>query len=463
MNPDQSKIKQQIALTSLAASGGLAIAKFVAAFLTGSLGLLSEALHSLVDFFATILTWFTVRWSDKPADDDHHYGHAKLENVSALAQMLLLLMMAGGVAYEAVRRLQIGDSDVEFSWWVIGLLLLSIAIDFNRSRALLRVAHQTKSSALAADALHFSSDMWSSAAVIIGLILVLLGFWWGDSVAALIVSGMIAWAGASMGWETLSTLVDTAPQEITTEIQRLAENQEGVLNVSRLRVRPAGAILFVGLIVDVPRTIPVTELVTLKSRLEARIKTAFPEADVTITANPVELDSETAFDKISLVAAHHGLAIHHLLLQDLDGKMAVSFDLEVDGELPLVTAHQRATELEVAIRDSLGVSIEVESHIEPLPSKLLGGRPANSKDQASIEKVLSRLVAQEDLVRNLHSIRIRDTDAGIAVHYHCHFPPTTSVFDVHKIVDRIEDGLKLKLPQVWRVVAHAEPSGVEKH
>lgn len=455
--------KQRIAFISMLVSGGLAAAKFVAAALTGSLGLLSEALHGLIDFGSTIVTWFAVRWADEPADSDHHFGHAKIESVAALFTTVLLVLTALGVAFEAVRRLWAGEHTVDVSWWAVGLLALSIVVDFNRSRALSRAAKETSSHALAADALHFSSDMWSSLAVIIGLVLVWYGVSWADSAAALVVSAMIGHAGLSLARDSLATLIDRAPEGVAEQVRKLAEEHQGVLNVAQLRVRPAGAETFVNLVVDAPRTLPITEVVEIKRDLTQQIAAAIPRADVSLTVNPVALDSETAFDKIALIARHQGLAIHHLVVQDIAGRLAVSFDLEVDGAMSLRDAHDRATKLENDVRDSLGPDIEVESHIEPLPERLLGGTPASPVDARKVETQLKRLVAKQRLISDLHNVRVRFTDGGLAVHYHCRLPPQTNVNKVHETVDRIEDALKAANPLIWRVVAHTEPVGEAKH
>jgi divalent metal cation (Fe/Co/Zn/Cd) transporter len=182
-----------------------------------------------------------------------------------------------------------------------------------------------------------------------------------------------------------------------------------------------------------------------------------------VQMQPVALDSETAFDKVELIAAQHGLSIHHLAVQDLDGKLAVSFDLEVEGSTPLSTAHDKATTLEEAIREGLGRNVEVESHIEPLDAVLLVGQPANDKTVARISRKLTTLCRAEKQLSDLHNIRVRQHEAGNYVHYHCRFRPEQSINNVHAIIDRIENALIKAEPAIMRVVAHAEPLGSTKH
>jgi cation diffusion facilitator family transporter len=449
--------KENTAIVSAAASAVLAGGKFAAGLATGSLGILSEAIHSLIDFGATLITWFAVRWSDKPPDEEHHYGHAKAESVAALVATGLLFLTTVWIVYEAVHRLATGETHVVLAWWAFAIVVASIVIDFNRARALERTAEKTSSEALAADALHFSSDMWSSLAVLAGLGAVYFGFPMGDAIAALVVSAFVALAGWRLGRRTLDTLLDAAPEGATERIRELVAAQDGVLAVRRLRLRPAGATLFAGVVVDVRRTMPVDDIILLKDRIERLVAEAFPHADVTVTANPVALDDETVFERVILIAQRQGCAIHHLTVQNLDGRMAVSFDLEVDGELPLGAAHGIATKLESGIRAELGADVEVESHIEPLPDRQLEGTEAGETVRARVEKALRSLAASTAKLADLHNVRVRETEGGLFVHYHCRFDPGEAVERVHAAIDRIDHALRQAIPEVHRVIAHAEP------
>ena len=463
MTTNHSQEKQRVALFSLLASGGLAIAKVAAALVSGSLGLLSEAFHSSMDFVATALTLFAVRVSDKPADEDHHYGHAKAENVVALIETGMLFAVTAWVTYEAIKRLIAGSHEIELSWWLFAIIVASIAIDFNRSRALKRTAEKTTSAALAADALHFAADMWSSIAVLIGLTFVWLGFGFADSVAALVVAVFVAHAAWDLGKQTLNNLLDAAPEGSTAEISQSVESVNGVLDVRQLRVRPAGAALFVDLTVDVARTVPATQLELIRRDIAGSIMARFENADISIQINPVELDSETAFDKIALIAEKHDMKVHHLVVQNLGGKLAISFDLELDPTTSLAIAHDKATALENEIREGLGTDVEVESHIEPLEPRLLEGATPSAPVIKKVEMALSKFAAKEKSLSDLHNIRVRTNSAGLYVHYHCRFAPELSIADVHDVSDRIEVALMAGIPDIKRVVAHAEPVGYKKH
>ena len=455
--------KQRVAVISMLSSAGLASVKLIAAVFSGSLGVLSEAIHGLIDFGATIVTVFAIRWSSQPADDDHQFGHAKIESVAALLETVLLFGTAVYIAYEAILRLTTPHEPLAIAWWAFAIMVVSIVVDFNRSRALRKTAEATSSEALKADATHFESDMWSSLAVLIGLGGVWVGFQWADSVAALLVSiyiGKIAWDLTST---TLNTLLDAAPAGVSTQINDIADKQNGILSVNSLRVRPAGSTLFVNLDVNVPRLLNLVSIADLKTSLVAAIQKKLPHADISITTNPVALDDETAFEKIGLIAAHYNSSIHHITVQQVQGRMAVSFDLEVDGATQLAAAHDQATKLEDAIREGLGGDIEVESHIEPQPARLLMGEPAMPAETKKIEKFLQELARSEKSLSDLHNVRVRHADGGLYVHYHCRFKPTETIDAVHAAVDRIEIAFSAKLKNVKRVIAHAEPLREARH
>lgn len=459
-----SSEKSSVALVSVLASAVLAAGKLVAAAFTGSLGILSEAIHSVIDLGATIITYFAVRWGDQPADDEHHYGHAKIESVAALVETALLFLTTAWVSWEAIRRLRGDDAHpVDVTWWAIAIIAGSILIDYNRVRALRRVAKKTGSEALEADALHFSSDMWSSLVVLVGLGAVWAGIPAADSIAALVVSVFIAYAGWRLGARTLNTLLDTAPAGATEAVRGLVNDVHGVLAIKSIRLRPAGATMFAAIVVEVARTMPIDEIVRTKDAIFRAVHTRFPNADITVTANPVALDNESVFQKVMLIAARRNLAIHHLTVQKIDDRLAVSFDLEVEGSMPLGEAHDTATALEEAIRSELGSDVEVESHIEPQPERMLEGQEAPSGLMAEVEAALMGLAAAYPRLSDIHNIRLRRNAEGLFLHYHCRCSPAETVENIHDDIDRVEAGLKDRFGDIRRVIAHAEPLGAGRH
>jgi cation diffusion facilitator family transporter len=278
--------KRFAAIASMIASGGLTIAKFAVGTLTGSLGIISEAIHSFVDFIATIITFFAVRFADMPADEDHHYGHEKIESLAALVETGLLFGTSAWIIYEAVMRIFGEPSHLEIAWYAFALVIGSIAVDFFRARNLLKVAKETKSQALEADALHFSSDMWSSFAVLVGLVGVSLGFVWADTLAALVVSLLVARAGYGLGKRSIEVLIDTAPPGVTEHIRALAAAVDGVSAVSDVRVRTfEGVTLAVEIRVVLPADRTLGEVVRIKGLIAESVRREYADARVVVSAD----------------------------------------------------------------------------------------------------------------------------------------------------------------------------------
>jgi cation diffusion facilitator family transporter len=450
--------KEQVALGSIFASAGLTIAKGIVGVLTGSLAILSEAGHSLIDVAATLITYFAVRISGKPADDEHQYGHGKFESVAALAETALLFVLSAIVIWEAGRRL-IGASGeaVQATVAAFAVIVLSVVVDFFRARLLYRVAAETSSQALEADALHFSSDMYSSIAVLFGLAGVAFGLHWADAAAALVVAVFVCVAGWRLGQRTIATLTDVAPAGVADRVRELAEHAPGVVAVDRVRVRPAGNALFVDLALGVSRTLPLDRLAALKEHITKRIQSEIPLAEVTVTSEPRALDNETVLDRVMVIARNRALAVHHVTVHAIPSGLSVSLDLEVDGDLTLSAAHDIASGLEDAVIDELGPTVEVETHIEPLQSEDRRGTDAAPERISAVTAVLADLARRLGTVRDIHDVRVRETDEGEIVNFHCHVDSGLTVQDVHEKVDDIERALRRQAPTIKRVIGHAEP------
>ncbi|MGB3445802.1 MAG: cation diffusion facilitator family transporter [Xanthobacteraceae bacterium] len=449
--------KTRVAAISVAASATMAAVKFVVGVAIGSLALISEALHSSVDLVATIITWIVVRFSDRPADDEHHYGHGKFESLSALGVIALLYILAGGILVTAVSHLREGAVPPTISVIPFVVLLVDIGVNLWRAYALHRAAHATKSQALAADALHFASDVLGSIAVIIGLGLAALGYPWGDAAAAIAIAAVISVLGLRLGRSTIETLLDRAPEGATDKVRTAILSVPGVIGVGRLRARMVGAKYFIDADVQVPRTYPLDRIDTIKRKAQETVTAALGDSDLTFTALPVARDNETVRERIMVIARNAALAIHHVTVHDLGGRLTVSIDLEVDGHLDLSKAHDIAHGLEQSIRDEFGADVEVDTHIEPLEPDAPSGIDAPAARVAEITAALSGFATDRD-IHDIHNVRVRDTEAGQIVNFHCRAAPSMSVTLVHEAVDEIERALRRAFPTVKRVISHAEPT-----
>jgi divalent metal cation (Fe/Co/Zn/Cd) transporter len=283
-----------------------------------------------------------------------------------------------------------------------------------------------------------------------------LGYSWGDAAAAIAVAIVIALLGLRMARSTVETLLDRAPEGASEKATAAIRSVPGVIDVERLRVRMVGSTHFIDAIVAVPRTYPIDRVEEIKRKAQAAVSRALDDADLTFTAVPVARDNESIRERIMVIARNSGLAIHHVTVHDLGGKLTVSIDLEVDGDMTLTAAHDIAQELERNIRDEFGEDLEVDTHIEPLEPELPVGADAAPERVAAINEALSRFAA-DTAIHDIHSVRVRDTEAGEIVNFHCRAAPSMSVIRVHENVDEIERALRRAFPTVKRVISHAEP------
>ncbi|MEP9373609.1 cation-efflux pump [Mesorhizobium sp. KR1-2] len=452
------KDKERVALISMASSAALAIGKFAIGFMTGSIGLISEGVHSSSDFVATLVTWWAVRISGKAADDAHHYGYGKMESIAALFEVVLLLGAAGWIAYEALKRLSGEAHQIEAAPIAIAVLVVSMVVDFWRVRALRRVAKATGSPALEADALHFLSDMLASGIVLIGMVFVTLGYWSADAVAALVVAGFIVVAAVKLGHQSFAALTDAAPEGASAAVAAAVITVPNILAVERTRVRMAGATPFVDLLVAVSRALPLDHVAEVKSQVVRAVRAQLPHAEVTVEMKARAGDDESIETQVRVIAANRAAAIHRLTVQRVDGRLSISLDIEVDADLSVDQAHAVASDLETGIRNELGADTEIDTHIEPMAAEWLDGGEASSEDYRQIVDSLSKSAEQLGVVTDVHNIRIRNTSIGLIVNFHCRLPPNMSVTEAHAAVDQLERSVRSLHLNVARAIGHAEPA-----
>lgn len=454
---EDSRRKQHAALINVLVKCALTAAKFVAAGLSGSLALASEAGNNLADIAAGGLTFYSIRAAMRPADEEHQFGHGKVEAVAALAQTGFLFALALFVLIEAAKRLINGHVDVEPGVFAFAVLIVSILVDTVRWRSVKRLAHATKSAALAADALNFATDIVASALALAGLLAASLGFAYGDALAALAVALFVGIAGWSLGRATVATLIDEAPKGLNDPIRAAIASVAGVISVETLRLRPIGPSIHGDAVVTVPRTLSIEKVTGIKHAIQEVLRQQFPEASLLVTTEPVALDDETVIERVQMVANRRRVPIHHLTIQTLPTGKSVSFDAELDGAQSLASAHETITSLEAAIADELGAEFEIESHIEPMTLAELDGRECADRVAGAISESLHRRAPETGPLTEIHDIRVRETAAGLVVNYHCLAEPSLSVEAVHAHVDALDRRVREDCENIARIVGHAEP------
>ena len=463
---EEVKEKKRAALLRVASALVLVSLKTFLVLRTASLGVLSEALHSGLDLVAAIITFLSVRVSDAPADVRHPYGHGKFENFSAFVETGLLLLTALYIIYEAFARLFFRSVHIAPSITAIVILLFALAIDVTRARALSHVAKKFSSEALEADALHFSTDVWSTVVVISGIGLVWAGETWNmpyliyaDALAGLAVAAVILWVGSQLGRRTVDALLDAAPEGLQQEIARTIARMDGVLDVDRVRVRRAGNRHFVDATVSVARTASLEQVHELSDAIEKRVGEIVP-SDVMVHAEPRAPQGEHLFEAIRAVAQRMGLGIHDLSALQQQGQLFVELHLEVDENLSLRDAHRQATKLEEGIRELRDGPIEVNIHIEPLGRQIAtpdSGAGEMKQLSRSVEQFLNSLPAEFDELVNCHDVRTRQVAHHILVSCHCTMKGALPITQIHDVLATLEDRVKERFPQIHRVTIHPEP------
>ena len=452
----------------------LSLKTFLAAS-TGSLGVLSEALHSTLDLIAAVITYLSVRVSDRPADADHTYGHGKVENFSAFLETGLLILTAVYIIWEAVQRLFFRQITIRPSLLAIGILGIALAIDLLRSRALARVAREHASEALEADALHFATDVWSTSVVILGVALAWVGqrtgvSWlrYADPVAALAVAGVVIWVAARLGRRTAEALLDTAPAGLQERVARAVEETEGVLRTERVRVRRAGNRHFVDVTVSIPRKASFEQVHAISDAVERRVGEIIP-ADVMVHMEPRAQAGEHVFDSIRAAAQRRGLAVHDLSAHQLDGHLFIEMHLEVDEHLSLRDAHRQATDLEEEIRNlpslagnavagSNGVMVNI--HIEPLGAHIATVDHSSGDLRGlarEVETFVNGLRGEFPALKDCHEVHVQRVERRIQLSCHCSMDGNLPITLIHEITARLEDRVKERFPQIARVTIHPEP------
>jgi cation diffusion facilitator family transporter len=461
------------ALGSVASAIVLLSLKTFLAASTGSLGVLSEALHSTLDLIAAIITYLSVRVSDRPADADHTYGHGKVENFSAFLETGLLILTAAYIIWEAVQRLFFRQITIRPSLLAIGILGIALGIDLLRSRALTRVAREHLSEALEADALHFSTDVWSTCVVILGVAMAWVGertglTWlrYADPIAALGVAAVVIWVAARLGRRTAEALLDTAPEGLQERVARAVEELEGVLRTERVRVRRAGNRHFVDVTVSIPRAASFEQVHAISDEVERRVEEIIP-ADVMVHMEPRAQAGEHVFDAIRAAAQRRGLSVHSLSAHHLNGHLFVEMHLEVDEHLSLREAHSQATDLEEEIRklpslagDGGANGAIVNIHIEPLGAHIATADRSSSNLGGlaqEVERFVNGLRGEFHALKDCHDVHVQKVERRIQLSCHCAMDGNLPITVIHDVTARLEDRVKERFPQIARVTIHPEP------
>jgi len=458
-----SAAKRRVALHSMIAAAAMTLLKLTAGLFSGSLGVLSDAAHSALDLVGVTLTFFSVQVSDKPADEDHTYGHGKFENLSAFGEAGLMALSCAWIIWEAMQRIISHTVVLHHSVWPVLVLLTSIGVDWWRSRRLRQVAERTGSPALATDAFHFASDIWSTVAVLAGLGASWIGMHFGigwlrfaDPFAAVVVSLMILRMTLYLGRETMAVLMDEVPAETRQRLLEEVAKVEGVLAVEQARVRRAGASYFADLTLALPRQDTFEHTGELVRAATEAAHRALPQADVVIHTVPRGSRAESIFDRVRAVAARNNVNVHELSVQSHHGRLRVEQHVELDENMPLLKAHGFVTAMEAEILRETPEIDSVLTHIESEPATIEQPEEMVEVDR-KIEHALRKTARMFAEIKDVHEIVVGRTVDHISLTCHCTLPDDLPMLRVHEVITALEDRFKLECPEVYRVTIHPEP------
>jgi cation diffusion facilitator family transporter len=417
-----------------------------------------------LDLVAAAMTLWAVRMSSLPADREHPYGRGKFENLSALFETLLLLVTCVWIIYESVNRLFYHEQiEVDPNIWAFLVIGISIVVDITRSRALKRAAVKYNSQALEADALHFSTDVWSSMVVFFGLIGVVIAqryhLDWlekADSLAALCVGGIVVWVSLQLGKKSIDDLLDSVPKGLHQRVEDAVRQVTGLGEIRKLRLRRSGPEVFADVTIAVERAAPFEKTHAISDAVETAVRGVLPEADVVVHVEPIATDAENMTTKVRLLAARRDLSAHGIRIYEEQGQRWLELHLEVNESLTLDEAHTQATAFEAALRETIPALERIVTHLEPAgdSTSTIHTEPAGER---KIRQALALFRKEHRLSFDPHDLRVQQTGEELSVSLHCTLAPATSITEAHEFTVRLEDFLRARVKRLGRVVIHVEP------
>ena len=445
-----------VALVSVCIGVALVLGKLVVGLLTGSLGILSEAVHSIMDVIASIFALVAVSAARKPADPEHPYGHGRAENLAAFGEGVLLMITAVGIAFEAVRRLTIGGETVKAAGYAFVLLIATLVIEAGRAVVLNRVGRMAESEALRADAANRLADVPAILAVLAGLVGVRLGFVWADSVAALLVAGIIARAAAMVAWRSGDILIDRAPAGAERQLRDAIRGVSGVREVRSVRVRRSGPNLLGDASIATARMLSVEAAGKLVEEVKQVANATLPSLDLTVVvegqARPADL-----VERIHAAAARNGGVrdLHNVTVErESDGSLHLTMHAKLPGDMTLATAARTSADLERTLRTELPQATRVDIHLEPMEPHVVRGKDVTSR-RAQLAARMREVVAAHPEVKRCVDVELSDRHKRIYAHVVAELDGAVSLEHAHQVETELEERIRRALPEVHEVVARA--------
>ncbi len=449
------------AFLSVIAAAVLVTIKLVTGLLTSSLGLIAEAAHSATDLMAALLTFFAVRVAVRPPDHDHPFGHGKAQHLAALGEGIFLVAASVFIGYESLQRLlDGGPTEVRAPWYAFAVLGVVLVIDASRSIVSWRASRRFGSAALAANALHFASDLVGSLAVLIGLALVAAGTSSADAVAALVVAVLVVGAAAQVMRVNLAELMDRAPPEAEQAARRAIARAEPTVEVRRLRIRQAAGRYFADLVVGIQADAAVGQGHAVADAVESAVRRVLPDADVVVHVEP-RGDGDLRARARAAAGSVRGIReVHNVRVTQVDGRPELSLHIKAPAELGLEAAHALASRTEEAIQAALPELAAVRSHIEPL-DEVTAGRTPGSRDVAT-ERAVAMAVVREVTGSDPEDLKFQRDERGLVMLLTVGFHGEATLSEAHARASEIRRLIRARAPRVADVLVHTEPRGTPR-
>lgn len=445
-----------VALVSVLIGVALVVGKLVVGLLTGSLGILSEAAHSILDVVASFFALAAVRTARKPADTEHPYGHGRAENVAAFAEGVLMIITALGIAFEAVRRLTTGGGAVNPAGYAFALLIGTLVIEAGRAGILRGVGRAADSEALRADATNRLADVLATVAVLIGLVGVTIGLPWADSVAALLVAGIIARAAINVAWRSGDILMDRAPAGAARQLRSAIQGVDGVREVRSVRVRRSGPDLIGDASIATARMLSLEAAGALVEEVKRAAKAALPSLDLTVAVQGQTRPSDLV-ERVHAAAARNGGVrdLHNVTVErENDGSLHLTMHAKLPGDMTLAAASRASADLERTLRTELSDANRIDIHLEPMEPHVVRGEDVTSR-RTQLATKMREVVESHPEVRRCVDVELSDRHNRIYAHVVAELDGAVSLEHAHQVESELEQQIRRVFPEVHEVVARA--------
>ena len=455
MLTERSGTSKSAAKKGILAGGVLTVVEVAGGVVSGSLGLLSSAFNTSMDFVASIIMFFAVSEGSNPPDEVHMYGHEKIESAAAIGEILLLFIVCSWIVYTAFSRLMSGGRSIELFWVAFATNFVSIVVDMFAYLNLRMSSKENRSEAIEAGALHFLNDLLIAVVVIVGLLFYLFGVRYADSIAAICIVGYIVYSGLNVVRDSFHTLIDAAPKGVLDQVKQQVLRVEGVENCHHLRVRRAGSKFFVDAHVEIDGQIPLNQAHSIASSIEEQIVKVFPDSDILIHTEPHTGEDPIAVIRNVASQMSEIKGIHGIAVEAIGRKLSVSCHLELEPEISVKSAHEIANRLEKRLNKELRNVSTIVSHLEPTTE--LSESDYSPKPSSRLQKRITQISQSLPEVRSIHEVQILIRGGRYSVTMHCTVDSSLTLVQAHAIATKIEEKIKMDDEKIDKVIVHCEP------